>query len=142
MSTLLSPAPFDELEDEVSAACDDLFGEAFELQPMRAPAPNVRREPDTGRIKCGFRAIFDERPKFTEAGSGGLTDFKRISTGRDDTNSYLSVDDAELSKVDRRPGDRVLRIKTQALYELGNPRPDGMGRTVFPLTSIKAGDRA
>lgn len=127
---------FDALEDAVSAACDALFAETFELRPMRS-APNVRAVADANREIQTFQAIFDDRARHQEAAGGGMTDFKRISVGRDDTRTTLSVDNAELARIDRRAGDRVLRVKTGVLYELGNPMPDGMGRTVFNLRHIQ-----
>ena len=128
---------FDALEDAVSAECDALFGEKFTTRPMVGGA-NVKAAPDPDRVPVQFTGIFDERGMYHEASAGGLTDFKRISVGRDDTAPTISVDDNELARLDRKPRDLVVRLKTGKVYEIARAVPDGMGRTVLKLRFVEA----
>ncbi len=131
------PTPFDELEDAVSEACDALYGEDFVTRPMLAGV-NVKAVPDPERVSVGFRGIFDERGLHHEASSGGLTDFKRISVGRDDTAPALSVDDRELTRLARRPRDQIVRLATGSVYDISRLVPDGLGRTILKLRYVES----
>jgi len=129
------PTLFARLEDKVSAACDRVFGDLWDLQPMMDSAGGGRRVVDAARDPVrGFQAIFSSPVKeSTEFGSEARGTLARLVN-----ETTLSIDMRQFGEGSApRRLDRVTRQETGQVYELGHGQNDGEGRYKFWLKEIK-----
>lgn len=119
------PSAFAALEDLVSDACDAVFGEPWELRPMRpAPGGGVRTADDT-RDTVTVTGIFSGPLKrSTEFGSEARGSLPAIGN-----ETSVSIDQRQVPAPDRaRRFDRLVREATGDVYEISQVWPDVEGR--------------
>lgn len=137
------PSIFAELENELSDAIDDTFGEGFTFLPMIQATVNSRREPDPDRPSVPVQAVIDERnpgsSSFARLGatsggtaaSGGAPQFTA-------TNPMLFLEERRMAAAGRpRRYDRFRRDDTGHVYEVTDVHQDGQGRLKLGLALVK-----
>jgi hypothetical protein len=127
------PSAFAALEDELSQACDGVFGETFEFRPQVAAPGGGRRAPDPDRAVRPVTGIHESAPfKSTEFGTEA-----RGSLPARMTRVSLSIDDREFASGQKPTRlDRFRRAKDGMLYEAGPPELDDEGRWRIPVTQL------
>lgn len=133
----MSPLPYADRDDRLSAAVDRAFGEKFTFSARKVAADDV----DLPRTADATRPNFDAIGVF-EKPAKGSTPAARGATQDDNAHKWIvsmpSVCIADEALVWRpMRGDRATRAFDGATYEVAKTLPDGMGRTVIFLTSMK-----
>ena len=129
--------PFTALDGLLSGVVNAVFGEMFEFRAYKADTNvNAPKIPDDSRATFQALCIWN-------AQTNSKTPTARGSVQDDNAHNWTAsipeviVDDL-LCPWPVQPGDRVLRLKTGAEYQISvPPRPDGMGRTCIQLTARK-----
>jgi hypothetical protein len=119
-----------------SAAVDQIYGELFTFFAFRQVADvNKPREADPTRLQFTAKAAFIGTTKAIYPDARGIeaSNAQRVSV----SVPWLSIDNANLAWP-VIAGDRARREKTGDIYEIAKPMPDGVKRTVLPLTAKKA----
>ena len=129
----MARAEFAALEDAISDACDGLYGESYEWQPMLAAPGGGRREPDSSRPVRRLVAIHDE----PSIASKSLGDVIRTASQVTTTRPSINVDVRRLGGggLPRR-FDRLLRLDTGIVYEVNDVKPDGEGRVACAVDRV------
>jgi hypothetical protein len=126
----MAPSVFAALEDEMSALCDQTFGEQFEYRPYLEGPGGGRGGADGSRPVVTITGVFSD--KSYEAKSFG--EVERTSSRMTLRHAKLSID-RRLIDAPRR-SDRVKRIDTAAVYEIAEINEDGEGRWKFRLIEL------
>lgn len=127
------PGAFAALEDELSAACDEQFGETFEFRPMTVGPGGGRRSVDSGRAVKSVTGIFDDR-SFNSQALGAV---ERTATQVTLRHVWLSVQRSQFTAgAEPRRTDRFARIGTDRLYEAAEIQEDGEGRFRIRLVDV------
>ena len=138
----MSGAPASLFEDSFAVASegiDQVFGECWKYLPMAKPSPNARAAPDSSRIIVdSFIAVY--LGPYARA-SSGIVQRQGLKPERPGHASDRPVCDVTLCRLPYPPqsGDRVVRLKTGDLYEIVEPRPNGIGRSALDLNLLTAG---
>lgn len=133
----MSSLPYADRDDRLSAAVDRAFGEKFTFSARKVAADDVDlpRIADTTRLNFDAIGVFEKPAK-------GLTPKARGSVQDDNAHAWnVSMPSVSIAE-DALPwmpvqGDRATRAFDGAVYEIAKTLPDGMGRTVIFLTSMK-----
>lgn len=130
--------PFDALDEMLSDAVNGVFAEMFEFRAMTTGAAGV----DGPRISDASRQTFQAAGQWVSQTKSSTLPAR--GAVQDDNAHSWTVARPEIHIDDRfliwkpRQHDRVVRIDTGDTYAIGAaPRPDGMGHTTLPLTSMK-----
>lgn len=127
------PGAFAALEDELSASCDEQFGETFEFRPMAAAPGGGRRAVDADRTVKSVTGIFDDR-SFNSQALGAV---ERTASQITLRHVWLSVDRRQFTAGEEpRRADRIARTATGRLYEAAEIQEDGEGRFRIRLTDV------
>jgi len=128
------------LEDRLSDAIDQVFGETFVHLPMRSQTPLSRREADPERASAPFQAVIDDRnpgsSSFARLGSrtGGIAG-EHGAPQFTASNPMLFLEERRLPGGLPRRLDRIRRQATGDVYEVADVAKDGQGR--WKLTLVK-----
>lgn len=130
------PSLFQDAFALASEGIDDTFGECWTYLPMVKADPNGRAAADPGRaIVTPVIAVYFgpyARAFSAETRKQGL------KPERPGHASDRPVCDLALCRLPYHPraGDRVLRLQTGHLYEIAEPRPNGVGRAALDLNLL------
>lgn len=130
------PTPFETAAAMTSAAVDQVYGEDFTFFAYRQKGDvNLPREADPARAEFTAKAAFIGSAKAVYPQARGASDenAQRYAV----SVPWLSIDNASMAWP-VIAGDRVRREKDGAVYEVAKPLPDGVKRTILPLTARKA----
>jgi hypothetical protein len=127
------PSLFAALDQQVSDDIDTVFAETFEIRPYATADVNAGRTPDKARPVLHVQAIFDDRYK--DVSPMGSSNFvARAATPVGSTEVKLSLNLAQLGGGPAPiHGDLCVRLDTKDIYELTDPKPDGLSRMVYRL---------
>lgn len=126
------PSVFSALENQLSAACDGVFGESFVFQPY-APGPGGGRGgPDGSRATRTVTGIFDD----TSFSSRALGEVERTASQVMLRHVKVSIDRAQFAGQPPRRLDRLTRVSTSVTYDIAAVGEDGEGRLRLRLTEI------
>ena len=121
----------------LSASVDSAFGETFKFSAFTVAAGDVNLPKTVDGSRAPFIAT-----AIWEAPSKSVTPYAHGSISDDNAHNWtastpsISVADVNLLWTPQ-PGDRVTRILDGTIYQISTPAPDGMGRTIFHLSSRK-----
>ncbi|MCG6204194.1 hypothetical protein LPW26_06075 [Rhodopseudomonas sp. HC1] len=134
---LILMTPFERAAAKASRAIDRVHGETFLFEAF-----TVGADVDLPKVADPSRPSFMAVAAWHNATSS-ITPKARGSVQDDNAHAwtlgqpFVTVNDAGL-QWRPRPGDRITRAKTGAVYEITKPpRPDGVARTTIPLTDRK-----
>jgi hypothetical protein len=136
------PSVFAGLEDELSTAVDETFGESFVFLPMTQPTVNSRLGPDPTRLSFEFTAVIDNKSagsnSFERLGksSGGVA--SKGGTPQFVTSSPMMFFDSRQfvgAGLPRRL-DRVRRADTGEVFEVTAIEQDGLGRHKASIVKV------
>lgn len=122
-----------------SEGIDDVFGEAWQYQPMAKTDSNGRAVPDPSRAIVE-RLIAVYIAPYARAFSG-VTKKQGVTPERPGHASDRPVCDLALWRLPYPPqnDDRLLRLKTGDLFKIAEPRPMGVGRSALDLNLLTPG---
>lgn len=115
MSSLSTASWFDDEARSTQGIVEE-FGEMFTLQPFRSGGANFPKVPDTTRVGYDFMAAYEQTPKELSLGMQEV----KVST-RSPCLTALICDAPGI-----RQGDRLLRHLNGELFEVTDPKPDGL----------------
>ncbi|RXF67690.1 hypothetical protein [Hansschlegelia zhihuaiae] len=116
---------------------DTVYGEEFEVTPMRAVAHdvNARHGVDTSRpIFRFFGSFVSVDAEYHAEGRRMPADATRASVAPSPT---IDVAEGTLPHPVRK-GDRLRRIDTGEFFDVGQPKHDDVGRLALPLIERQA----
>jgi hypothetical protein len=122
-----------------SEGIDEVFGECWSYQPMAKASPNGRPAPDSSRaVVDSFVAVY--LGPYARA-SSGIIRRQGLGPERPGHASDRPVCDVTLCRLPYPPRacDRVTRLQTGDLYEIVEPRPNGVGRSALDLNLLTPG---
>lgn len=104
----------------------DEFGEKFTLLPFRTMQVNFPTSSDPTRRSYEFWAVFERDAKDVSLGMEEV----RVST------RHLCVTAMVCDVPDLRQGDRLLHDLTGELFEITDPRPDGLSGITIRMVQL------
>jgi hypothetical protein len=125
----MTASAFETMLHVIDTPIDSVMAELFDYQPMKerrnaTAIVDPLRSPLTDIV-----AIIDTRALELQAGD-------RSGPERLTASPYISVQDVMIPSGIQRL-DRFIRKKTGQVYEVAEPKPDGLGRTLCIIREIE-----